>query len=61
MIWAGQALLPEGWAEGVAIAIDAAGRIAAVSRPPAPPPGAKARAVVLPAPSNLHSHAFQRA
>jgi formimidoylglutamate deiminase len=61
MIWAGQALLPEGWAEGVAIAIDAAGRIAEVSRPPAPPPGAEARAVVLPAPANLHSHAFQRA
>lgn len=61
VIWAGQALLPDGWAEGVAIAIDAAGRIAEVSRPPAPPPGAEARAVVLPAPSNLHSHAFQRA
>ncbi|MGA1268744.1 MAG: hypothetical protein ACO3WM_06765, partial [Gemmobacter sp.] len=38
-IWARQALLPEGWAEGVAVAIDAAGRIAAVARaPPRAPP-----------------------
>ena len=60
-IWARQALLPEGWAEGVVVAIDAAGRIAAVARAPAAPKGAETRAILLPAVANLHSHAFQRA
>ncbi len=57
------ALLPSGWARNVRIEIDAAGRIAAVG------PEARACAadirldnrIVLPAPANLHSHAFQRA
>jgi formimidoylglutamate deiminase len=58
-IWAEQALLPEGWAQDVAITIGADGRISAVS------PGVAARGprveILLPAPANLHSHAFQRA
>ncbi|MFP4002944.1 MAG: formimidoylglutamate deiminase, partial [Alphaproteobacteria bacterium] len=57
------ALLPGGWARNVLIEIDDAGRIAAVE--------SEARAsaadlrltgrIVVPAPANLHSHAFQRA
>ena len=54
-----QALLPAGWAQNVRHRSSADGRIAAVS------PGAAARGhqvdILLPAPANLHSHAFQRA
>ncbi len=57
-IWAQQALLADGWAQDVRIDI-AGARIVDVS------PGQKAAGtrcgVVLPAPANLHSHAFQRA
>lgn len=59
IIWAEQALLPQGWAEAVRIEIDAAGRIARVT-PGAPSEGTRC-AVLLPAPANVHSHAFQRA
>ena len=58
-IWARQALLPSGWANDVLICIDGQGRIASVS-----PHSARQGQVVdtlLPAPVNLHSHAFQRA
>lgn len=58
-LWAEQALLPDGWASDVAIDITADGRIAAVT-PGAPPTGDR-HAILLPAPANLHSHAFQRA
>lgn len=52
------ALLPEGWAKDVVVTIDG-GRIASVSRGAA---DADARiGCLLPAPVNLHSHAFQRA
>jgi formimidoylglutamate deiminase len=54
-----QALLPGGWAEGVVVDI-AGDRIARVTSGPAPA-GAQRVAVLLPAPANLHSHAFQRA
>ncbi|MFC2968202.1 formimidoylglutamate deiminase [Acidimangrovimonas pyrenivorans] len=57
-LWAEQALLPEGWAQGVRIEV-AQGRIASVT-PGAAPEGER-QAVLLPAPANLHSHAFQRA
>lgn len=57
-IWAERALLPSGWAEGVAVEVDG-GRIAAVT-PGAEPKGER-RALLLPAPANVHSHAFQRA
>jgi formimidoylglutamate deiminase len=58
-VFADRALLPEGWADNVAVSIGADGRIARVES------GATARGervgILLPAPVNLHSHAFQRA
>ncbi|HSH42092.1 MAG TPA: formimidoylglutamate deiminase [Arenicellales bacterium] len=59
---AGRALLPEGWARNVRVVIDAEGRIGSVES------GALREAddtdlgarILLPAPANLHSHAFQR-
>ncbi|MDD7970881.1 formimidoylglutamate deiminase [Roseinatronobacter alkalisoli] len=59
MIWARQALLPNGWANDVLICVDAQGRIASVTAD-APPQGHRVD-TLLPAPVNLHSHAFQRA
>lgn len=50
------ALLPEGWARDVEVLIEA-GRIARIT---ADVPGARP-GCLLPAPANLHSHAFQRA
>ncbi|WJY20337.1 formimidoylglutamate deiminase [Fontisubflavum oceani] len=58
-IWAEQALLPEGWAENVAVEISADGRIATVMT--GADPGGQRLTTLLPAPANLHSHAFQRA
>ncbi|MFV0474894.1 MAG: formimidoylglutamate deiminase, partial [Pikeienuella sp.] len=58
-IWAEQALTPEGWRENTAVVIDAEGRIERVT-PGAPPEGHRVGAL-LPAPANVHSHAFQRA
>ena len=60
-IWARRALLPAGWAEGVTVEIAPDGRIGAVTRAPAPPAGATLAETLLPAPANLHGHAFQRA
>lgn len=57
-IWAERALLPEGWAENVGIALDR-GRIASVATGTAPQ-GHRV-GLLLPAMANLHSHAFQRA
>jgi formimidoylglutamate deiminase len=58
-IWARQALLPDGWAQDVRLEIDNSGRIDAVTV------GAAVSGIqvgtLLPAPANLHSHAFQRA
>ncbi len=59
-LWAGQALTDAGWAERVRVTLDASGRIAAVEE------GASRTAdhvvdILLPAPANAHSHAFQRA
>ncbi|MEL6793972.1 MAG: formimidoylglutamate deiminase, partial [Pseudomonadota bacterium] len=58
-IWADQALIAKGWARNVLVEIDDAGRIASVAAD-APPEGERV-GVLLPAPANLHSHAFQRA
>jgi formimidoylglutamate deiminase len=59
MIWARQALLPNGWAKDVLLRVDGQGRIADVTV------GAARQGhgvdTLLPAPVNLHSHAFQRA
>ncbi len=58
-IWAETALLPSGWASDVRIDIDADGRIDAVQAG-AEPHGTRVP-MLLPAPVNVHSHAFQRA
>ncbi len=62
-LFAEHALLADGWGSNVRIGVDEAGRINAVE--PDCQPGAvdvvlKSR-LLLPAPCNLHSHAFQRA
>ncbi len=57
-LWAEQALLADGWAQQVRIDISD-GRIASVWSG-APATGER-HSVLLPAPANLHSHAFQRA
>lgn len=54
-----QALLPNGWARDVRIEIDGAGQIASVT--PNNPPTGHRTGILLPAPANAHSHAFQRA
>ncbi|MCC5960186.1 MAG: formimidoylglutamate deiminase [Rhodobacteraceae bacterium] len=59
MIWARQALLPNGWANDVLVHVDTLGRIASVTAD-APRQGHVVD-TLLPAPVNLHSHAFQRA
>ncbi len=59
VIWAERALLPEGWAEAVRVEVDRAGRIVGVAAGAAP--AGTAVPLLLPAPVNLHSHAFQRA
>ena len=55
-IHAERALLPGGWASDVGVRIEA-GRIVAVE----PADGGRRVGCLLPAPVNLHSHAFQRA
>ncbi|WP_077959832.1 formimidoylglutamate deiminase [Ensifer adhaerens] len=61
-IFAERALLPEGWAENVAISLDASGRIAAIETGTAATSGdERAAGPLVPAIANLHSHAFQRA
>ncbi|HMM08021.1 MAG TPA: formimidoylglutamate deiminase [Paracoccus solventivorans] len=59
VIWAEQALLPQGWADGVRVELGADGRIASVSAGTAPQ--GQRVGLLLPAMANLHSHAFQRA
>ena len=59
-IWAEQALTATGWARDVRVTVDPSGDIASVE------PGASKAAdhivaILLPAPANAHSHAFQRA
>lgn len=60
MIFAKRALLPEGWAQDVRIGLSG-GRISTVSAGARPQQGDAQVAILLPALSNLHSHAFQRA
>ena len=59
MLWAEQALTAGGWRRDVRVELGADGRIAAVESG-CPAVGRRA-GVLLPAPTNLHSHAFQRA
>lgn len=61
LIHAEGALLPEGWARDVGVRVEG-GRIAAVTAGcGGPAAGAQRVGCLLPAPVNLHSHAFQRA
>lgn len=57
------ALLPDGWTENVRVTVSGDGRIGAVESGVAREPDdtALGERVLLPAPCNLHSHAFQRA
>ncbi|ESR23828.1 formimidoylglutamate deiminase [Lutibaculum baratangense] len=59
ILWAETALTPLGWAEGVRVTIGEDGRIASVES--GTEPAGDRVGVLLPAPANLHSHAFQRA
>ncbi len=58
-IWTSQALLPSGWARDVSVEIDETGHIARVT--PGAAPAGHRTGILLPAPANAHSHAFQRA
>lgn len=58
-LWAPQALLPSGWARDVTVTIGPDGRIASVADN-TQPDGSRI-GILLPAPVNAHSHAFQRA
>jgi len=58
-LWSPHALLPDGWARDVTVTIDAAGHIASVA-PDTEATGQRV-GILLPAPANAHSHAFQRA
>ena len=59
MLHASHALLPEGWRRDLRVGIEE-GRIASVGSGRAEP-GDTSVDCLLPAPSNLHSHMFQRA
>lgn len=59
ILWADHALTQDGWAQDVRIAVDGTGRIREVTAGTAPE--GERHAILLPAPANLHSHAFQRA
>lgn len=59
-IWAESALLGDGWANSVAIEIDADGNIAS-ARPDIPYDSGARADILLPAVPNVHSHAHQRA
>lgn len=58
VIWAEQALLPQGWARDVRVTVEN-GRITGAT--PGQPPQGQRVGALLPAPANCHSHAFQRA
>lgn len=58
-LWARTALTGDGWHSNVRVDVAADGRVAAVEHE-APPAGYRC-GILLPAPANLHSHAFQRA
>ena len=60
-LYAKSALLPGGWAIDVSIEIDPDGRLARIAADSRADAQAEHHGVLLPAMSNLHSHAFQRA
>lgn len=54
------ALLPDGWAQNVAITVDPNGWIGAVTPDSSPDGADRRRGVAVPGIPNVHSHAFQR-
>lgn len=60
IVWTEQALLADGWGRDVTLGIDG-DIIASIATDTLPPQGAHHVGALLPAPANLHSHAFQRA
>ncbi|HTZ34582.1 MAG TPA: formimidoylglutamate deiminase, partial [Stellaceae bacterium] len=60
-LFAESALLPDGWARAVRIAVDDTGTIAALTADAAAEDAERLAGPVLPGLPNLHSHAFQRA
>ena len=56
-----EGLLGSGWAKDICLGIDATGMLTSVEAGVSAPDGIRAFGPVLPAMSNLHSHAFQRA
>lgn len=58
-VWAEKALLENGWAENVLIGISPDGLIESIETDQ--PSGSDTVGILLPAPANCHSHAFQRA
>ena len=58
-LWAETALTPAGWQNAVRVDLTPDGRIADVTS--GAPPAGERLGILLPAPTNLHSHAFQRA
>lgn len=58
-LWGEQVLLADGWARNVTLTLGPDGRIADIV--PDSPPGGETLPVIVPAPANSHSHAFQRA
>lgn len=58
-IWAKQALTDKGWQDEVAVTVNNEGLIESVKCDQAPV--GETTGILLPAPANLHSHAFQRA
>ncbi len=61
VLWAETALLPDGFAAGVRLEIDASGDLAAVQADASAASAERLAGIVLPGMPNLHSHAFQRA
>jgi formimidoylglutamate deiminase len=59
VLWAKQALTANGWEQDVRVTLGSDGRIAYVETGSSP--GDSPLSMLLPAPANLHSHAFQRA
>ena len=63
VLFAERALLPTGWSRNQRVTVGAEGYIQRVEGAAAPEPGDEVLGdrILLPAPANLHSHAFQRA
>jgi formimidoylglutamate deiminase len=59
-LWAARGLTDDGWTQSLRVTLDAGGRIASVGQG-APAPTDHRVGLLLPAPANAHSHAFQRA